>query len=171
AVSAGDDGAGMSHTASGRRGLSGDERDDWLLYVRLHILGRDFLGIAADLSDHDNGFGLGIFVEQLKGVDEVGSDDGVSANTDGCRLANAALRELVNGFVSQGAGAGDDADVAFLVDASGRDADFALTGRDDAVAVGADKARAAILQVFPDLDHAGRGHAFGDSDDQLDLGL
>src|SRR5712692_5213868 len=47
AGSAADDGAGVTHTAAGRRGLPGDEADHGLLHVCLDIGGRGFFGIAA----------------------------------------------------------------------------------------------------------------------------
>ena len=45
--------------------------DDRLLHVRLHELGGRLFGIAADLADHDDRFGLGIAVEQIERIDEV----------------------------------------------------------------------------------------------------
>src|SRR3954465_2140916 len=41
AVSAGDDGAGMAHAASWRRGLSCNKRDDGFFYVLLYVISRD----------------------------------------------------------------------------------------------------------------------------------
>ena len=67
-------------------------------------------------------------------------------------LAEAAAGELPDGLVGERAGAGDDADVALLVNVAGRDADAAAAvrilagaGRDDAGAVGADEARLAAV--------------------------
>ena len=117
----------------------------------LDVCGGGFFGGAADLADEDDGFGLGIFVEQLERVDVRGADDGVAADADGGRLADAALRELVDGLVGERAGARDDADRAFLVNAAGHDADLGLAGRDDAGAVGADEPRLGVLELRPDL--------------------
>ena len=109
----------------------------------LDELGGRLFGGAADFADHDDGLGLGVVVEQAERVDVRGADDGIAADADGGGLADAARGELVDGLVGEGAGAGDDADRAFLVDAAGHDADLGLAGRDDAGAVGADEARAA----------------------------
>ena len=57
---AGNDRAGVPHPASGRRGLAGDEADDRLLEVLRDERGGFFLGGAADLADHHDGFGLRI---------------------------------------------------------------------------------------------------------------
>ena len=112
-----DDGSGVAHAAARRRGLSGDEADDRLLHVLLDELGRGLFGRAADLADHDDGFGFGIVVEQAQRIDVRGADDGIAADADGRRLADAALRELVHGLIGQRARARDDADRAFLVNA------------------------------------------------------
>ena len=77
-----DDGAGVAHAAARRRGLAGDEAHDRLLHVLLDELRRSFLGGAADLADHDDGFGLGIVVEQPQRVDVRGADDGIAADAD-----------------------------------------------------------------------------------------
>ena len=80
------------------------------------------------------------------------------------------VRELVDGFVGEGAGFRDDADGALLVDAAGHDADLGLAGGDDAGAVGADEAGLGVLDDFPDFDHVEDGDAFGDADDEGDAG-
>ena len=45
---AGDDGAGVAHAASRRRGLSGNERDDWLGHICFGKLRRFFFSGAAE---------------------------------------------------------------------------------------------------------------------------
>ena len=54
-----------------------------------------------------------------------GAVDRIAADADAGALAVAALGELPDGFVGERAGAGDDADVAALVDVARRDADAA----------------------------------------------
>ncbi len=80
------------------------------------------------------------------------------------------VRELIDGLVGEGAGFGDDADGALLVDAAGHDADLGLAGGDDAGAVGADEARVRLADDLPDLDHVEGGDAFGDADDEGEAG-
>ena len=125
----------------GGRGLSGDEADDGLFHVGLDELGGAFFGVAADFADQDDGVSVGVVIEKRDGVEEGGADDGVAADADAGRLADAEARELVDGFIGEGAAAADDADVTLLVDAAGHDADLAFAGRDDAGTVGADEAR------------------------------
>src|SRR5262252_3821249 len=79
ALSAGDDRAGVTHATPRRRGLAGDERDDGLLQVAFDPGRRFFLGAAADLSNHDDGVGVRVFLEQLQRVDVRGADQRVSA--------------------------------------------------------------------------------------------
>ena len=52
-------------------------------------------------------------------VDKVRADDRIAADADARGLADAARRQLVDRLVGQRAGAGDDADVALLVDVPG----------------------------------------------------
>ena len=152
----------------GGRGLAGDESDDRLFHVLLYKLGGGFFGVAADFADHDDGFGFGIAVEQVERIDERCADDRISADADGGRLSDAALRELVDRFVGQRARARDDSDRSFFVDRCGHDADLAFAGRNDAGAIRADQARAAVLQKLPGLHHVERRNAFGDADDEID---
>src|SRR5204863_389049 len=87
-----------------------------------------------------------IIVEKLDGVQERGADDGITADADAGGLADAELRQLMDGFVGERAAAADDADVALLVDAAGHDSDFAFTRGDDAGAVRTDEARFFVHQ-------------------------
>src|SRR5580700_6876140 len=99
----------MAHAPSRRRGLSGDKTDYRLLHVGLHKFSRGFFGVAADLANHDHGFGFGIAIEKVERVQKISSDNRIAANADGSGLPNAALRELMHRLVSQRARARDDA--------------------------------------------------------------
>ena len=114
ALASGDDRSGVAHATARRRGLPGDEADDRLLHVLLDVRGGGLFGGAADFADEDDRLGLGIFVEQLERVDMRGADDRVAADADRRRLADAALRELIDRLIGQRAGARDDADVPSL---------------------------------------------------------
>lgn len=144
ALATGDDGAGVTHATSRGRADAGDEADDGLAAVDGVVLAQEvggvLLGRATDLTDHDDAVRLLVFEEDLEAVDEVGSAEGVTANADDERLAEAGLRGLVDGLVGQGTGTGDDANATALVDEAGHDADLAPAGGDDAGAVGADEA-------------------------------
>lgn len=148
----------MAHTAAGGSGDAGDEADDGLAAVDgvglLEELGGVLLGGAANLANHDDAVGLLVLDEDLEAVDEVCAAEGVAADADDEGLAEAGLGGLVDGLVGQGAGAGDDADAAALVDEAGHDADLALAGGDDAGAVGADEAGLGLgLEHLGDADH------------------
>ena len=171
ALAAGDDGAGVAHAAAGRRGLAGDEAYDGLLHVRLHVGCGGLFRRAADFADEDDGLGFGVFVEQRERIDVRGADDGIAADADGGGLADATLRELIDGLIGEGAGARDDADRAFLMNAAGHDADLGLAGGDDAGAVGADETRLRVLELLPDLHHVVDRDALGDADDERQAGV
>src|SRR5690606_32665914 len=116
AFAAGDDGPGVSHASSGRGGGPGDEGGDGFVAVFGGPGGGFFFGSAADLADHDDGLGLRIVVEHLEHVEVGGAVDGVAADADAGGLAEPGLGELPDGLVGESAGAGDDADIAALVD-------------------------------------------------------
>src|SRR6266404_1372806 len=83
ALAAGDNGPGMSHAPSRRRGAAGDETHHRLLALCGFQQGRGlFLGAAADLADHDDGLGLLIVQEQLQAIDEAGAVDRIAADAD-----------------------------------------------------------------------------------------
>src|SRR5437660_7176359 len=164
ALAAADDRASMAHAPSRRSGLPGDETDDRLLHVGLDPFRGALFGVAADFADQNNGVRVRIVVEKLDGVEKCRANDGIAADANARGLADAELRQLMDGFVGERAAAADDADVALPVDAAGHDADFAFAGGDDARAVRTDKAR--FLEVYDarDAHHVERGNAFGDAD-------
>ena len=82
-----------------------------------------------------------------------------------------SLRGLVDGFVGEGAGPGDDTDAAPFVDEAWHDADFALPRGDDARAVGAHESSFPLrFEDVCDPDHVVLGDAFSDADDEGHFG-
>src|SRR5581483_8614872 len=90
---------------------------------------------AADFAHHQDRLGLRVVLEQVQGVDERRTDNGVAAQSDASRLAEAQIRKLPDRLVRQRAAAADDADRAGLVDVAGHDADLTLAGGDDTGAI------------------------------------
>ena len=72
------------------------------------------LCLASDLTNHDDALGVGVVDEELQAVDEVGSVEGVAADADTQRLAEAHGAGLVHGLVGEGARSGDHAHAASL---------------------------------------------------------
>ncbi len=66
-------------TTARRRGGTGDESGDRLLAVVLCPAGSFGFCVAADLADHDDGFGFIVVVEHLQDVEMVGAVDRVAA--------------------------------------------------------------------------------------------
>ena len=58
----------MAHAAPRRRGCSGYESRDRFFAIVFHPRGRFLLGRPADLTDHNDGFGIGIVVEHLEDI-------------------------------------------------------------------------------------------------------
>ena len=160
----------MAHALARRRLSAGDEGSHWLVrHVRRNPLRRIFLSRAADFADHEHGERLGIFLEELQRVDEVRSLDGVAADADGRRLADASGRQLERRLIRQRARTGDDADMALAVDVARDDAELALVSRQDARAVRPDEMRLAAFHVAADLDHVLDRDVLADADDDIEV--
>ena len=170
ALAAGDDGTGMAHALARRRLTPCDEGGDGLVrHVLLDPLRRVLFGRAADLTDDEDGVGVGVVLKELERVDEVRALDGVAADADGGRLADACVRELEGCLVGEGAGARDEADVAGFADGARRDAEFRLPGGEEAGAVRPDETGLFALHVAAYLHHVEHGDVLGDADDEVEL--
>src|SRR3972149_12308724 len=171
ALSAGDDGARVSHPLALGGGSPRYIADHGLGDVLPYEPGGLFLGRAAYLAYHDDGAGAGVLLEELQYGDEVGAVHGVSADADAGRLSEAEPGELVDRLVGEGPAAGYHADVAGLVYVAGHDAYLALSGGDDARAVGAHEPGVHALHEPPHPDHVEDRYALGDADDELYPGV
>lgn len=128
ALTTADDGTGVTHTTTRRGTDTGDEADGGLvvLVVGLEELGGVLFGTTTNLTNHDDTLGLGVVEEDAKAVDEVGTGEGVTTDTDDKGLSKASLGGLVHSLVSQSTGARDDTNATALVDKSRHDTDLAL---------------------------------------------
>lgn len=171
AFAAGDDGAGVAHAFTGGGGDAGDIADDGFGDVGLDVFGGFLFGTAANFADHDDAFGGFIVFKAGQDVDKIHAFDGVAANADAGGLAESGAGGLVDRFVGEGAGAGDNTDGAGLVDKAGHNSDFAFAGGDDAGAVGADQEGIVPGQGCLGFEHVEYGYAFGNADDEFDAGI
>src|SRR5882672_1748848 len=171
ALAAGDDGTGVAHALAGRRGDAGNETDHGFFHVGLDpARGVLFIG-PADLAHHDHRVGLGIVVEQLQHLDMLHAVHRVAADAHARGLAKPQLHQLADRFVSERARARHHADAALLVDVAGHDADLDLVGRDQAGAVRPDEPGALALHLVLGANHVAHRDAFGDADDEVQIGL
>jgi hypothetical protein len=124
-----DNGTSVTHSPARWGRNTGNEADYGLVgrVVLLEKVCGVLLGGTTNLSNHNDTVGLLILKEDFQAVDEVGSRERVSANTDDERLAKAGLGSLVHGLVGEGSGAGDDADTTALVDEARHNANLALS--------------------------------------------
>ena len=161
----------MAHALARGGGHPGDVGDHRLGDPRLDEFGRRLLGAAADLAHQDHPLRLVIGLEALQAGDEVHALNGVTADADAGALAQAGMGGLEHRLVGQGPGAGDDADLAWLMDVAGHDADFALARGDDAGAVWAYKHAGRAREGGLDLEHVQDRDALGDADDHPDANV
>ena len=130
------DGTSVPHSTSWRRSGSGDETDNGFGHVLFGPCTSFFFSGAADFTDHDDGVGVGIFIEQLQRIRVIGSDHRVAANPNTCGLSEAQCCQLTDSLISQSTWTGSHAHSTFFMNVSGHNADFALSWGDDAGTVG-----------------------------------
>ncbi len=94
-----------------------NERDNGLLCPGLddEVSGL-FFSRATDFADHDDALGLRVLDKLLQAVDEIGPIEGVAANANHRGLAQALVCGLEDGLVRQCPRAGDNPNLAFLMD-------------------------------------------------------
>ncbi len=134
----------------------------------LDVGSRFFFSRTTDLADHDDRFGLRVFLEQLQDIDEVRARDRVTADTNAGGLTETGVSGLLHSFVSQGAGTRHDAYLAWQVNVTWHDADLALARSDDAWAVRTDQDHTQLVALDLGFQHVDGRDAFGDANDQLD---
>lgn len=61
-----------------------------------------FLGLASDLSDQNDPFGVLVLQEDFQAVDEIGAVEGVTANAHAQRLAETDFGRLIDSLIGQG---------------------------------------------------------------------
>src|ERR1051325_2908635 len=79
-LASGDDGSGVAHASSRRRGLSGDEGDDGLRHVLLRERRGLLLVRAAYLAYHDDAVSLGVVLKERERLQVRRADNGVAAD-------------------------------------------------------------------------------------------
>ena len=162
----------MAHAAARRRCPPGNEACHGFLAFRSgNELGRVFLRRAADLADHDDRLRLVIGEEHLQHVDEFGALHRIAADADSRRLAKPLLGRLEHGFISKRARARYNAHRTLSEDIARHDADLALVGCQHTRAIRTDQPRLRSDKRPLHLHHVQDRNAFGDGDDQRDLGI
>jgi len=107
----------VSHAATRWSSETGNERNDRLLGSGcFDEVGGLLLGGASNLSDEEDALRLVVIDELLEAVDEVGSVEWISSDSDDSGLAEAVVGGLVHGLVGEGAGTGDNTDTTLSVD-------------------------------------------------------
>ena len=123
--------------------------------------------LAADLADHHDRLGLGVLVEHVEDVDEVGADDRVAADADAGGLADAGIGQGLHDLVGQRAGSADQPDRPAAVDVAGNDPDLRLARR---VVMpgqfGPTSRTPCLLEDVVHAQHVEGRDALGDAEDQ-----
>ena len=79
-----DNGTGVTHSSTRRRGLTRNKTDDWqiALIICAEPFSSLFLCFSSDFSNHDDTFRLGIVNKTREDIDEVCSVEWVTSNAD-----------------------------------------------------------------------------------------
>src|SRR5690606_5017150 len=94
--------------------------------------------------------------------------DGVTTDAHTGGLAKTVVGSLLNCFIGQRTGTGDDTHFTRFVNVTRHDADFTFAWGDNARAVRADHAHASFIQLHFHGQHIQRRDTFGDGNDELD---
>eukprot|EP01137_Pigoraptor_chileana_P004132 Opistho-2@45410 len=176
-LSAGNNGAGVAHAASGGSRAACNKRHDGLgrlasEVVLLEECSRILLRRSTNLTNENDALGLIVLEEDIKAVHEIGSVEWVAANTNTERLAKTRGGRLRNSLIREGARAGHNADLSSLVDVARHDTNFARIGLNNAGAVGSNQAGLVLAhKTVLDLDHVLLGDALSDGDGERNLGI
>src|SRR6186713_142677 len=161
----------MPHALARRSRDARDIRDHGLGHVFMDEVRGSFFIRAADLTHHDDAFGLRISFKEFQHIDEVHAAHRIATDADAGALAQSLVSRLEDGFVREGAGARHDADAALFVDEARHDADLAFARRDDARAVRPDESRAGAGERGLHAHHIVDRNALGDAHHELDAGI
>ena len=117
-----------------------NEADNWffICIVFLKPVSCHLFSLTTDLTDHDNTLCFWVNNEPFKNIDEVGSVERVTSNTNNSWLTKSSLGSLINSFVSKCSRSADDTDFSGPVDIARHNSDFALVRFNDAGAVRTD---------------------------------
>src|ERR1700716_1022535 len=100
----------MSHAATRRSSLAGNEADDGLFHLLADEACRLLLVSSPNLADHDDRLRRRILLESVEAIDEVRAVDRIAANSDTCRLTDLGASHLVHDFVGERARAANEPD-------------------------------------------------------------
>ena len=173
-LATGNNGTSVTHATAWGSSLASNEADgrQVAVVVVAEPLSSFLLGLATDLTNHDDTLSLGVVDELTEDINEVGAVEGITTNTDNRRLAEALKSCLVDSLVGQSTRAGNNTDLSLRVDVARHDTDLALARLDDSWAVRADQARFVLRPHYGfDLDHVEGGDSLSDADNEFHLGL
>ncbi|KAF5034668.1 hypothetical protein DSECCO2_593690 [anaerobic digester metagenome] len=86
---------------------------------------------APNFTNHYNTFGLRVIHKKLNRIAGGSSDNRIATYTNGGGLSQAGFGELVNSFVSEGAGTAYNTHHTFFMYKSGHNTNFGFIGGDD----------------------------------------
>lgn len=127
----------MSHTSAWWRSLPSNEAHNgqFACVICTDPSGCFFLGLASDLSNHNNALCLWILHKSFEAIDKVCSIERITTDANNGRLTQTMRGSLVDSFVGKGTRPRDDSDLALAVDVAWHNTNLALAGLNDAGAV------------------------------------
>jgi len=132
---------------------------------------RVLLGGAADFADQGHDPGFRVLLEELKDLNETGSQDRVATDADAGRLSQTSPSQLVHHLIGQGPAARHKPYGTTREDSRRHDSQLAPFRRNQPRAVGSQQAGSPAQGLGAHLDHVVNRHALGDADHQGKPGL
>mmetsp|Transcript_4825 Transcript_4825/g.12161 ORF Transcript_4825/g.12161 Transcript_4825/m.12161 type:complete len:305 (+) Transcript_4825:47-961(+) len=167
-------GTSMSHASTRGCGSTSNETHHRLVGVTVFLdpVSGILLGLATDLTDHDDTLSLGVIGEALQAVNEVSTVERITTNADASGLTKAHSSGLGDSLVGQGTRARYHSDFSLLVNISRHDTNLALICLNDTRAVRTDQSTLGLLtQSVLDLNHVLLGNTLSNAYNKGDLGL
>lgn len=117
-------------------------------------------------------FGSIVFQEDSQAVNEVGTVQRITTNSDAKSLTEANLGSLVDGLIGKGTRARDDTNVTALVNVTRHDTNLALVRSDDTRAVGTNQTGLVLGQKsLLNFDHIVLRNTLSDGNNQRNFGF
>uniref|UniRef100_H2XZV9 Uncharacterized protein n=1 Tax=Ciona intestinalis TaxID=7719 RepID=H2XZV9_CIOIN len=90
-----------------------------------------FFGSSSNFSDEEDSFGLRIIKKDFQTINKVSPVEWIASNSNTESLAKSNIGGLVNCFICKRARSGDNANIAWHVNVSWHDSDFAFARKNN----------------------------------------
>jgi len=118
----------MSHTALLGSGHTCNKSCNWLIVfvILLNPISSLLLGLASNFTNHHYALGFRVFNKTFQNIDEIGSVERITANTNNGGLSQTKGTSLIDSLVSKSTRSTNDTNLSLSVNVSWNDSNLAL---------------------------------------------